>query len=109
MSGNLNTDLNPYLNALAEELGISLPPAGLDLRWELADRIAGLIKTDPRKLVNILYRLDIPEQDLATLIGKSGESPEGIADLIIQRQIEKAISRQNNRTASGSAGDWWKD
>lgn len=62
----------------------------------LAERINELIQKDFQKLVSILYRLDISEEKLKYLLKENSDSDAGfiIAELIIERQIQKKKSRQ---------------
>lgn len=61
----------------------------------LAAEISHLIRYDFEKLKNIMYRIDIDENKFYSLLGEPNAGQE-IAKLIIERQIEKAISRRNN-------------
>ncbi|HUX84330.1 MAG TPA: hypothetical protein VMV20_03800 [Chitinophagaceae bacterium] len=85
------------LEQAAGELGISLPaPPGLETaRQAIAVRVAWLASHEPGKLRQILYRLDIAEKKLEGL--DPGRPDLEIASLIIQRQMEKAASREKFR------------
>lgn len=87
-------------------MGIRFPTHAdlAEIKLILAETIARLINRDPEKLLNILYRLDIPEQKLGQWRKGGKEGAEALADLIIQRQLEKAISR-----AAHHEGDHKKD
>ncbi|MDX2003093.1 MAG: hypothetical protein SFW35_11710 [Chitinophagales bacterium] len=73
------------------------------LKSVLVNRLSDLIQYDNEKLKWILYRIDVSEKKVLTLLAENPlqEALEGIADLIIERQIEKAISRQQH--SSGEA------
>lgn len=62
----------------------------------LADRINYLIINDFSKLVQMLYRIDVSEQKIKTLLKENPGSDAGriIAALIIERQMQKIRSRQ---------------
>jgi hypothetical protein len=77
-----------------------LPISNKD-EWEtikkmLEEEIAFLIKNNFEKLLHILYRIDINENDAMTALQKT-DAASRLTDLIIQRQIEKVKSRQQHR------------
>ncbi|HRI22657.1 MAG TPA: hypothetical protein PLA68_16970 [Panacibacter sp.] len=65
-------------------------------RNTLAGYINRLITDDFEKLVRLLYRLDISEKKLKALLASKADADSGtlIADLIIERQIQKIQSRK---------------
>ncbi|MEP6844932.1 MAG: hypothetical protein ABI861_02985, partial [Panacibacter sp.] len=65
-------------------------------REKLAAYIHELIREDFEKLVSILYRLDVNENKLKTLLEEKADDDAGmlIADAIIERQAEKITSRK---------------
>lgn len=70
----------------------------------LIRRIDELIHHDFEKLKWILYRIDVSEKKLSdTLKDSEADAATIIADLIIQRQIEKAESRKRFEQADN---DW---
>ncbi|MBS1622361.1 MAG: hypothetical protein JST10_04185 [Bacteroidetes bacterium] len=77
----------------ANEKEILVQPSLLN---ELSSYINELILTDFSKLVQILYRLDIPENKLKQLLADNAGKDAGkiIAEMIIERQIQKINSRQ---------------
>lgn len=62
----------------------------------LADRINYLIINDFSTLVQLLYRIDVSEQKIKTLLKENQGSDAGkiLAALIIERQMQKIRSRQ---------------
>jgi hypothetical protein len=76
-----------------------------ELRAVLIRRIEELIAKDLEKLMWILYRIDVSEKKVreALEINSSMNYAEALADLIIERQIEKIKTRQ--QFSSGEA-DW---
>ena len=66
------------------------------LKEKLSSHINHLIQTDFQKLVSVLYRIDVSEKKLKILLKENGDSEAGkiIAELIIERQLEKIKSRQ---------------
>lgn len=65
----------------------------------LVERLTDMLNNNFNLLVNTLYRIDISEQKLAELFGgKNRENiPEKLADMIIERQIQKILFRKQYR------------
>lgn len=89
------TDL---INEININTGIELSP-GLtleELRLALAMHINRLIKNDFQKLIYLLYRVDVSEQKLTTILGRNqgADACEIIATLLIERQLQKIESRR---------------
>jgi hypothetical protein len=86
--------------ALNMQFGLISRAAAFD-GWKksLATEIDRLIGTDFPKLINVLYRLDISEQKLKQLLKENPSAGAGIiiTDLIIERQVEKMLSREKFR------------
>lgn len=69
-----------------------------ELRSALTDYINHLIIHDFNKLVTILYRIDISERLLKKKLEEKGEdAAKTIAEMLIQRQIQKLKTRQQFR------------
>ena len=68
----------------------------------LAERINHLIKKDFSHLVLLLYRIDVNESKLKTLLKENPDNDAGIliARLVIERQLQKIETRR--QSASGS-------
>jgi hypothetical protein len=66
------------------------------LRQEIAACINHLIANDFSLLISILYRLDISEKKLKQLLHETKNQVAGdiIAELIIERQLQKIVSRK---------------
>jgi hypothetical protein len=62
----------------------------------LKEKLADLLENKYDVLINILYRIDVNESKLSELFsGKSrGNIPEKLAELIIERQLQKLRFRQ---------------
>ena len=95
----INKDLVPALNASLE---ITLPdniPLE-ELKQKLALHINHLINHDFEKLVSLLYRIDVNENKIRQLLKQEeGENAAGLmADLIIERQLQKIESRRKSST-----------
>ena len=79
----------------------------------LAERINALITDDFSGLMQILYRLDVNEQKLRTMLKTHQDRDAGmvIARMILERQQEKAAWRahfkQNDRSPDTGDEDRW--
>jgi hypothetical protein len=67
-----------------------------DFKAYLTDRLAFLLDNKYDTLINILYRIDVPEDKLSWLFAKQNRDyiPAALADLIIQRSLQKVKFRQ---------------
>ena len=94
MDRNLIEDIN-------QSLEISLPDTLSleELRQKLVLHINHLINHDFEKLIFYLYRIDVNESKMKQLLAqKEGENAARlIADLIIERQLQKRKSRQETK------------
>ncbi len=70
-----------------------------EFRKYLTEKMRDMLDKNYNLLINTLYRIDISEKKLAGLFSsKNKESiPEKLADLIIERQIEKINFRKRYR------------
>ncbi|MEO8232637.1 MAG: hypothetical protein ABI638_10155 [Ignavibacteriota bacterium] len=70
-----------------------------EFRKYLTEKMKDLLDKNYNLLINTLYRIDISENKLAALFSnKNKESiPEKLADLIIERQIQKIEFRRRYR------------
>lgn len=90
-----NTDLVRLLNKeLATELADSL--SYKEIHTRLSARVNELIKNDFEKLLSLLYRIDVSEQKLKSLLQHSSNEDAGniIATLILERQEQKLKNRE---------------
>jgi len=96
----MNND-NEIIRLIRNDMAIELPENILlkEAAAILAVHINKLIQTDFHKLIAILYRLDVSETKLRQLLEENTGSDAGliIADLIIERQLQKLKSRQQFR------------
>lgn len=93
-----NTDLIPAIrNAVEMELSDDISFA--EIKDKLSYHINELIQHDFQKLVTILYRIDVSEAKLKYLLKENSGEDAGkiIAELIIERQLQKIKSRQEYR------------
>ena len=66
-----------------------------ELQKILSEHVNMLIQKDFQKLLSILYRIDVSEEKLKQMLSLSDEDAgKIIAELIIERQIQKIKSRQ---------------
>ena len=95
------SDIIKIERLIADELGIAIPySASLDdLKNVLAEKFNDLINTDFNHLVQLLYRIDINEEKLKQVL-KQNEGKDTaalLADLTIERQLQKIRSREDYR------------
>ncbi|MES1223506.1 MAG: hypothetical protein ABUT20_48875 [Bacteroidota bacterium] len=85
------------IEIINNEMGIDLPGniSFAGMRLQLQAVVNDLIKNDFQKLVHILYRVDVNERKLKYLLQENVGEDAGviIADLIIERQMEKIKAR----------------
>ncbi len=101
----MNDNSTQLQEEIIQSIGHSLLVTQTDLnafRNNLSNYIHTLINEDFEKLVYILYRLDISERKIKELLSDSHNNAGLIiADLIIERQLQKLESRirfrQQNR------------
>jgi hypothetical protein len=85
------SDLNVFINNIT-----ALSSTELDqVRIKLTDKINHLLKTDYTQLLNIVYRIDINEAKFNEALLTNNPALT-IANLIIERQIQKYFSRIKN-------------
>ena len=94
----METGIIKYLN---EKFELNIPVETTQEQMEifLASRINQLIENDFTQLLQILYRIDVSEQKLRSLLKQNTGTDAGriIAVLIIERQLEKLNSREQFR------------
>jgi hypothetical protein len=69
------------------------------IKEKLVAHINHLINNNFEELIFILYRVDVSEAKLKTLLKENAESASVIADLIIERQLQKIRTREQFRSA----------
>jgi hypothetical protein len=76
-------------------------------RLKLESAVNELISTDFNQLLQLLYRLDVNEKKIRTLLesSKGIDSAPLITDLIIERQIEKIKSRHQFKQRDDTISD----
>ena len=96
------------LQEVSKELGIILKEKYHSFDKQiLAEKIDQLINTDFQKLVSILYRMDVSESKLKQLLNENPGTSASliITDLMIERQEQKIISRQQFRKDENISDD----
>ena len=86
------------VNEINKNMAMMLP-VGItmdQLVVEIGIYINQLIQTDFQKLITLLYRIDVSENKLKQLLQQQPQEQAGkiIASLIIERQLQKIISRK---------------
>jgi hypothetical protein len=76
-------------------------------RLKVESAVNELINTDFNQLLQLLYRLDVNEKKIRTLLesNKGIDSAPLITDLIIERQIEKIKSRRQFKQRDDTISD----
>ncbi len=101
------------MRLISDDLEISsqyLPAEGADtwhqLRKLVAEKVLYLMESDVEQLKYVLYRLDVGERKVKTVLAETpfAEAAERIAELILEREAEKARTRL--QYGSGGSGDW---
>jgi hypothetical protein len=102
-------DNKELILSLQKELAISLPveESGQQFRSALAAYVNELLNHGFEKLINLLYRLDINENKLKQLLKNNIDTEAGllIADLIIERQLQKINSRNQYKATGDNNGE----
>ena len=96
------------LQEVSKELGIIVNEKDHSFNKQmLAEKIDQLINTDFQKLVSILYRMDVSETKLKQLLNENPGTNASliITDLMIERQEQKMISRQQFRKKDENISD----
>lgn len=68
--------------------------------WRLGNLLNDLILHDFNALVQLLYRMDVPEREVRALLQQNAHTNAGqlLARLLLQRQKEKALLREKLRS-----------
>jgi hypothetical protein len=92
--------------ALNLGLGVEKRGTGFD-KAALISRVNELILHDFEKLVSILYRLDVSEQKINSLLGSFPETDaaEMITALMLERELEKQKTRESFRQKGTTTDD----
>lgn len=97
----MNPEEEKIQTEIIQSLGgsVELQPSMEVFRVRLAVYLNDLINQDFEKLVQLLYRLDVSEKKLKALLSQNNQADAGriIADLIIERQLQKVELRKKFR------------
>jgi hypothetical protein len=88
------------IGELAHDLGLELKEdRSGEARAVLVDHVNALVEKDFQQLIAILYRMDVNEHKLRSMLRDNPDSDAGsiIADLMIERQAQKIKSREQFR------------
>jgi len=100
---------NELIRSLNEGLALEMPASSSyeEIHALLSEYINGLIKTNFEKLVTYLYRIDVSEAKLKSLLQHFPEQDAGniIASLIIERQEQKIKLRQHSDSNRNSSNE----
>ena len=68
-----------------------------DLLDAIRIRVVTLLDEQPDLLFSYMYRLDIPEEDIKSIINNKGEidMASGFANLILKRQLKRIQTRRD--------------
>lgn len=95
--------------SLSNSLQIELPDkiSYEKLKETIAAYIHSLIEKDFHRLISLLYRLDINETKLRLLLHNNSEVNAGsiIAEMIIERQVQKIKSRREFKQRDNTIND----
>ena len=98
--------LNELVTVINDSLDVSLKEnlSRDQIKERLTEYINDLIDHNFSKLVNLLYKIDVSESRLKRLLDETSGNNAGdiIAELIIERQIQKIESRE--QFTSGDPG-----
>jgi hypothetical protein len=83
------------------------PEKKADLRMLLIERVNDMIVGDFTALTNLLYRVDVNEKQLRNLLEENKETYAAaiIADLVIERQLEKKKLREKYKSDNRNIPD----
>jgi hypothetical protein len=68
-----------------------------ELLYQISPHIAKLLESNYKKLLNLLYRIDVNESKISGIVNDNTVSSlsEAIADLVIKRELQKIVIRQH--------------
>ena len=78
-----------------------------EVRNKLINLINELINKDFQGLIQLLYRVDVSEKKIRAFLNENTneDTAAGLADLIIERQLQKTESRKANRSKNDDASN----
>lgn len=84
-----------------EEAGINITFSGdketayVELCDQIEPILLQLMQEDQNKLLNILYRIDVPEKKFSETIHKENGSISAVVELIVKRELQKVVLRHH--------------
>ena len=95
----------PFFAETATALPVAAPELTIeDVRRYLVERIQTLLAHNPALLLSILYRIDVAEVSVKRVFEQesAADIPSHLADLIVERQLQKVrIRRRYSRRSAG--------
>jgi hypothetical protein len=89
--------VSPHFSLLPEQSADSQDPSTLfeRLKAMLRHAVIHLLDSDMNRLIQILYRIDVDESKVTTAFASDPitEIPDRLTELILERQMQKAIFR----------------
>ena len=104
----MNENESTLISELSHNLEIDLPEKRSmeELKLFLSGYISHLISNNPDKLVSILSRVDVSEKILKANLQNQEENASNImAQMIIERQMEKIKTRERYRSSDDISED----
>lgn len=102
-------DAKALINDLNRYGGLDLPEhtPGEGLEVLLAEKINALIQSDFNALVQFLYKVDVSETRLRTLLKTTANEDTGllIARLVLERQQQKILTRRQFQGENPASGE----
>lgn len=95
----MQTNLTVLQQQIEKDFGLLVEPNFDALKQKLTEHLVYLLVNDLEKLWGILYRIDVNEQKVKSLFSLNNpkEIAPQIADMIIERQMQKIESRKKYR------------
>lgn len=92
ISGKFQIEVNNLVTDMIKTHDIHLED---EIKKLLAGKISELLSTNPEKLQNILYRIDIEEKQVGEVFSenRSEDIPPKLAELVFNRQLQKVRTR----------------
>jgi hypothetical protein len=102
-----------YLQATAEQIHRDFELQGIEIKfsgnaenaynellYQIVPHIARLIESNYKKLLDLLYRIDVNESKVSAIVSDSSVESlaEAISDLIIKRELQKIVIRKHYKS-----------
>lgn len=102
-------DNDSATNLISASRKVIEEPFSKEKKAHFINMINELITSDFNALIQLLYRIDVDEKKLKKALAKNSsvDSASVIADMIIERQIQKAKSRNVFRKDNTSEEELW--